>query len=88
MTIIEKIEQYSIDGYEISMEVGGSYYNEYLTTEQRADPEMFGSHYVNLFYGDSNGLHKPGTKEGTGHGFTLEEAFDAAVKNLKLINGV
>lgn len=87
MTTLEKIEKYAEEGFQITIEISGASYIKHMKSSYMGDPENHGTHYVNLFYGDSNGPHKPGTKSGIGYGFSVEQAFNDAENNLKLING-
>lgn len=75
MTILEKIDSYIARGYEVSIEGGGYQFD--------ASDEEDRPYWVNLFLGDSNGPHKPGTLVGIGRGWTMEEAFDKAVTDLR-----
>jgi hypothetical protein len=74
MNILEKINNYITRGYEITIEAGGY---GFVVEDEEDRP-----YCVNLFLGDSNGPHKPGTLLGIGLGWTMEEAFDKAVADL------
>jgi hypothetical protein len=76
MTILEKLDSYIAQGYEISIEASGGY--SFVVDDEEDRP-----YYVRLFFGDSNGPHKPGTLVGVGRGWTMEEAFDKAVADLR-----
>lgn len=77
--IIEEIHFAAEAGYQITIEVSGMQMAQYADLK---DPEDR-PYYVNLFLGDSNGPHKPGTLLGIGYGFTLEEAWRNADDDLR-----
>lgn len=80
MTILEKIEVYNQDGWDITLSISGGHLNAYV---DKNDPEDR-PYYCDLYYGDSNSPWKPGTKHGIGWGWTLEEAVLDAEKNIKV----
>jgi hypothetical protein len=84
--LIEEINKYSLQGWDITIKAGGQHFVKYMTKEDLNDPDKNGTYYVYLYYGDSNGPHKSGTKQGNGSGFTLEQAWKNAVDNIQFVN--
>lgn len=50
--------------------------------EDDEEPPNKAKWYCNLFYGDSNGPWKQGTKLGVGYGMTQMQAFDQAISKM------
>jgi hypothetical protein len=78
---IEKLEGYRNTGYSITFEVSGE--DGHFNKEDQEDRP----YYCNIYYGDSNAPWKSGTLLGVGYGWSIDQAFDAAISNLKQLNG-